>query len=88
MKRKEYNEVTNKIVNIDTVLTRGSRVPILELTFKESGHNRIGGHRVYIDYKCAQELSNKISEVLRDMQSKYFVSEYYDNTLRTINQMF
>jgi len=48
MKRKEYSEVTNKIVNVDQVLSRGQREPVLELTFKTSGHNRLEGHRVYI----------------------------------------
>jgi hypothetical protein len=88
MKRKEYNEVTNKIVNIELVTTRGCRVPILELTFKESGHNRLGGHKVYIDYNCAKELSRKINDNIRDLQSKYFANEYYDKLLQPVEQMF
>jgi len=87
VKRKDYSEIVNKIVSIEQVLARGQRVPAIELTFKESGYNKLGGHKVYIDYECAKELSIKINQVLQDMRSKYFSSEYYDNLLRSLDPM-
>jgi hypothetical protein len=79
MKRKDYNEVVNKIVNIEQVLARGQREPALELTFKTSGYNRLGGHKVYIDYKCAKELAAKLSSNIDSVKSKYFAKEFYDD---------
>ena len=87
MKRKEYNEVTNKIVNIEQVLSRGLREPALELTFKTSGFNRIGGHKVYIDYKCAKELVTKLQTHISNIQSKYHANEFYENLRRSQEQM-
>lgn len=78
MKRKEIYSIKNKIVNVEQVLDRGERVPLLELEFKQSGFNRIGGHKVYIDYKCALELQKKIVSHIDAIQSKYFASEYYN----------
>jgi hypothetical protein len=77
MKRKDYNEVVNKIVNIEQVLARGQREPALELTFKTSGYNRLGGHKVYIDYKCAKELVAKLNSNIDSVKSKYFANEFY-----------
>jgi len=78
MKRKEIYSIKNKIVNVDQVLDRGERVPLLELEFKQSGFIRTGGHKVYIDYKCALELQKKITNHIDTIQSKYFASEYYN----------
>lgn len=87
MKRKDYNEITNKIVKAEQVLARGQRVPSIELIFKESGYSKIGGHKVYIDYECAKELVSKLSEIIDSMQSKYFVNEYYDKLLKSNDKM-
>ena len=57
-KRKEYNAVLNKIVNTSKVISRGQRVPVIELTFKPDGYRK-DGHLVYIDYKCAKEMIEK-----------------------------
>jgi len=78
MKRKEIYSIKNKIVNVEQVLDRGERVPLLELEFKQSGFIRTGGHKVYIDYKCALELQKKITNHIDVIQSKYFASEYYN----------
>jgi len=88
MKRKDYNEITNKIVNVEQVLSRGQRVPVLELTFKESGYSRIGGHRVYIDYKCAEELLKKLNIETNNLKSKYLPSEYYDKLTEPLKSLF
>jgi len=87
MKRKDYNEITNKIVNASQVLSRGQRVPSIELVFKESGYNKVGGHKVYVDYKCAKELVSKLTEIINSMESKYFVNEYYDKLLKSSDKM-
>jgi len=88
MKRKEYNEVTNKIVNIDTVLARGQREPVFELTFKTSGYNRMEGHRVYIDYKCAKELITKLNSNINNIESQFFPNEFYERIHRSSDKMF
>ena len=85
MKRKEYNAIKNKIVNITPVLSRGERVPIIELEFKENGFSRTGGQLVYIDYKCAKELIKKLQDNLDVMRSKYFPQEFYDSLHSKIN---
>lgn len=83
MKRKEYNEVTNKIVNINKVLARGQREPVLELTFKTDGFNRLTGHKVYIDYKCAKELLTKLNINIEEIESKYYPNEFYERIQRS-----
>jgi len=83
MKRKNYDNVINKIVNVEEVVSRGQRLPSIELCFKENGFNRLGGHSVYIDYKCAKELHEKLSSIIRLMESKYFPNEYYDRLFRS-----
>ena len=83
MKRKEVNEIVNKIVNVDQVIARGHREPILEINFKESGFNRLGGHKVYIDYKCAKELLEKLKTNIREVESKYFPHEFYERIQRS-----
>lgn len=87
MKRKDYCEVTNKIVSTEQVLARGHRAPAIELTFKVSGHNRTGGHRVYIDYRCAQELITKLQKEIDSIESKYFVNEYYNRLHRPLEAL-
>jgi hypothetical protein len=87
MKRKEYNEVTNKIVNVDQVLSRGHREPVFELTFKTSGYNRFEGHKVYIDFKCAQELLTKLNTSVRDVESKYRPHSFYERLQRSVDQI-
>ena len=87
MKRKEINEITNKIVNVDQVIARGHREPVFELIFKESGFNRLGGHRVYIDYKCAQELVTKLSSNTREVESKYRPYEFYNRIQRSASEI-
>lgn len=88
IKRKEVNSVTNKIVNINQVLGRGQRVPLIELEFKENGFNKQCGHKVYIDYNCAKELLNKINNNIDLMQSKYFANEYYEKLTRPKAEKF
>lgn len=78
MKRKDVNETINKIVNVDQVVARGHREPILEINFKENGFNRFGGHKVYIDYKCAKELLEKLKTNIREVESKYYPHEFYE----------
>jgi len=78
MKRKEINEITNKIVNVEKVVGRGHRVPLIELTFKENGFNKINGHKVYIDFKCAKELFEKINLNLKEIESTYYPNEFYN----------
>jgi formylmethanofuran dehydrogenase subunit A len=85
MKRKEYNSIKNKIVNITPVLSRGERVPVFELEFKENGFSRTGGQLVYIDYKCAKELVEKLQDNLNLMYSKYFPQEFYNSLHSKIN---
>ena len=87
MKRKDYGDVTNRIVSTEQVLARGLRAPAIELTFKTSGHNRTGGHRVYIDYKCAQELITKLQKEIDSIESKYFVNEYYNRLHRPLETL-
>jgi len=87
MKRKDYNEVTNKIVNVDQVIARGQREPALELVFKTDGYNRIGGHKVYIDYKCAKELLSKLDINIREIESKYFPNEFYKRIQRSAREI-
>lgn len=88
MKRKDYDQVTNKIVNVEQVLSRGQRIPSIELTFKTSGYNRFEGHKVYIDFKCAQELLNKLKVETSAIESKYFPSEYYDRLTKPLETLF
>lgn len=83
MKRKDYNETTNKIVNVDQVIARGQREPVLELVFKSDGYNRIGGHKVYIDYKCAKELLIKLTNNIQEIESKYHPNEFYERIQRS-----
>lgn len=78
MKRKEIYSIKNKIVNVEQVLDRGERVPLLELEFKQSGFHRTAGHKVFIDYACALELQKKIALHVNSIQSKYFASEFYN----------
>lgn len=87
MKRKEVNEIVNKIVNVDQVIGRGHREPILELLFKENGYNRIGGHKVYIDYKCAKELLEKLKTNIREVESKYYPHEFYERIQRSASKI-
>jgi len=88
MKRKDYNEVTNKIVNVDQVIARGQREPVIELIFKTSGYNRLEGHKVYIDFKCAQELYSKLETNIREIESKYHPQEFYDRLQRSVDKIF
>jgi len=88
MKRKDYNEVTNKIVAVEQVLSRGQRIPALELVFKTDGFNRHGGHKVYIDFKCAKELLEKLKVETTSIESKYFPSEYYDRLTKPLETLF
>lgn len=87
MKRKEYNEVTNKIVNVDQVISRGQREPVFELTFKTSGYNRFEGSRVYIDFRCAQELLKKLEPSVREVESKYHPFAFYERLQRTVEEI-
>jgi len=83
MKRKDYNEITNKIVNVDKVIARGQREPVIEFTFKPDGFNRTGGHKVYIDYKCAKELLTKLDTNIREIETKYYPNEFYERIQRS-----
>lgn len=87
MKRKEINGITNKIVNVEQVIARGHREPIFELTFKENGFNRLNGHKVYIDFKCAQELITKLSTNTREVESKYHPYEFYKRIQRSADEI-
>jgi len=78
MKRKDTYETVNKIVNINQVLGRGQRVPLIEIEFKPNGFSKLSGHRIYVDYKCAKELLKKIDDNVNNLESKYFVNEFYD----------
>jgi hypothetical protein len=78
MKRKDSYETVNKIVNINQVLGRGQRVPLIEIEFKPNGFSKLSGHRIYIDYKCAKELLKKIDDSVDNLESKYFVNEFYN----------
>ena len=78
MKRKDVYESINKIVNINQVIGRGQRVPLIEIEFKPNGFSKLSGHRIYVDYKCAKELLKKIDDSVNNLESKYFVNEYYD----------
>jgi hypothetical protein len=88
MKRKDFSEVVNKIVNVEQVVSRGQRIPSIELVFKPSGYNRTGGHKVYIDYKCAEELLKKLKVETTSIQSKYFPHEYYDRLTKPLETLF
>jgi len=83
-KRKEYNAVTNKIVNTAKVLARGQRVPVIEMTFKPDGYRK-DGHQVYIDYKCAKEAVVKLNEQIREIESTYFPYELYNRINKRVN---
>jgi hypothetical protein len=83
-KRKEYNAVTNKIVNTAKVLARGQRVPVIEMTFKPDGYRK-NGHQVYIDYKCAKEAVEKLNEQIREIESTYFPYELYNRINKRVN---
>jgi len=85
MKRKEYNAVKNKIINVNQVLSRGERIPCIELEFKPNGFSKNNGQLVYIDYNCAKELITKLQNNLDVMRSKYFPSEFYDSLRSKIN---
>lgn len=76
-KRKEYNAVTNKIVNTEKVLARGQRIPVLELSFKSDGYRK-DGHLVYIDYRCAKELIKKLNSQIREIEATYYPAELYN----------
>lgn len=88
MKRKDYDQVINKIVRVEQVISRGQRIPTLELTFKTSGYNREEGHKVYIDFKCAEELLKKLKVETTAIESKYFPHEYYDRLTRPLETLF
>ena len=88
MKRKDYNEITNKIVKVEQALSRGQRIPSIELIFKTDGFNRIGGHKVYIDYKCAKELLEKLKVETTTIESKYFPNEYFDKLTKPLEALF
>jgi len=88
VKRKDIDNVTNKIVNITQVIGRGQRVPLIELEFKANGFTKNNGHKVYIDYNCAKELLNKINNNIDIMQSKYFVNEYYEKLTKPKTEKF
>jgi hypothetical protein len=83
-KRKEYNAVTNKIVNTAKVLARGQRVPVIEMTFKPDGYRK-DGHQVYIDYRCAKEAVEKLNEQIREIESTYFPYELYSRINKRVN---
>jgi len=85
-KRKEYNAITNKIVNTTKVLARGQRVPVVELNFKPDGFQKNNGHQVYVDYKCAKELIQKLSEQVREIESSYYPHEMFDRINKRINE--
>jgi hypothetical protein len=84
-KRKEYNAVTNKIVNTAKVLARGHRVPVIEMTFKPDGYHR-DGHQVYIDYRCAKETVEKLSAQIREIESSYFPYELFNRINKRVNE--
>lgn len=85
-KRKDYNAVTNKIINTTKVLARGQRVPVIELNFKPDGFQREGGHQVYVDYKCAKEVVQKLSEQIREIESSYYPYELLERINKRVNE--
>ena len=85
IKRKEYNAVTNKIVNTAKVLARGQRVPVIEMTFKPDGYRK-DGHQVYIDYTCAKEAVEKLNEQIREIESSYFPYELFNRINTRVNE--
>jgi len=87
VKRKDYNNIINKIVNVEEVISRGQRLPSLELNFKENGFNKLGGHTVYIDFKCAKELVEKLQSTIRVMESKYYPNEFYNRLFRSAEEI-
>lgn len=84
-KRKEYNAITNKIVNTTKVLSRGQRVPVIEMTFKPDGYRR-DGHQVYIDYACAKEAVQKLNEQIREIESTYFPYQLFERINKRVNE--
>jgi hypothetical protein len=84
-KRKEYNAVLNKIVNTTKVLSRGQRVPVLELVFKPDGFRK-DGHMIYIDYKCAKEVIQKLDEQVREIEATYFPFEIYNRINNKVHE--
>ena len=85
IKRKEYNAVTNKIVNTAKVLARGQRVPVIEMTFKPDGYRK-DGHQVYIDYACAKETVEKLNEQIREIESSYFPYQLFNRINTRVNE--
>lgn len=84
-KRKEYNAVLNKIVNTSKVVSRGQRVPVIELTFKPDGYRK-DGHLVYVDYKCAKELVQKLNDQVREIESTYFPYELFNRINNKVHE--
>lgn len=84
LKRKEYNAIINKIVKTNKVLSRGQRVPVIELNFKPNGFSKDNGHTVYVDYKCAKELLAKIDTEIREIEASYFPFEM----INRINKLY
>ena len=82
-KRKEHGATLNKIVNTGKVLSRGQRVPALELTFKQDGYRR-DGHQVYIDYRCAVELMQKLSVQVQEIEAAYFPAELHNRINKAV----
>lgn len=87
-KRKDYNAVTNKIVNTTKVLARGQRVPVIELNFKPDGFQKEGGHQVYVDYTCAKEVIEKLSEQIREIESTYYPHKLFERINNRVNEAF
>lgn len=85
-KRKDYEAVTNKIVNTSKVLARGQRVPVIELNFKPNGFIKDGGHQVYIDYKCAKEVVDKLSEQIREIESTYYPCALFERINKRVHE--
>lgn len=84
-KRKEYNAITNKIVSTTKVLSRGQRVPVIEMTFKPDGYRR-DGHQIYIDYACAKEAVEKLNEQIREIESTYFPYQLFERINKRVNE--
>jgi hypothetical protein len=84
-KRKEYDAILNKIVNTDKVISRGQRIPVLELTFKPDGYQK-NGHLVYIDYKCAKELIEKLDKQVREIEASYYPYEIYNRINNKVHE--
>lgn len=84
-KRKEYNAILNKIVNTSKVVSRGQRVPVIELTFKPDGYRK-DGHLVYVDYKCAKELIQKLNDQIREIETTYYPYEIYNRINNKVHE--